>query len=180
MASLQDQLMKSGLINKQKAKQAQTEKRRKAKQKKKKGTVEVSAVQVAINDQKEQQRQQDLNKNKETQEQLAIRAAHGKLIQMIAQHCEKDYQGEIDYHFTYENKVKRIAVNDKTQLGLTHGTLAICVLNEAFYLINKEAAAKLTEIDPSVLVSLHEKTEAPTEDEEDPYAEFAIPDDLIW
>ena len=30
MASLQEQLMKSGLINKQKAQQAQTEKRRKA------------------------------------------------------------------------------------------------------------------------------------------------------
>ena len=62
MASLQDQLMKSGLINKQKAKQAQTEKRRKAKQKKKKGTVEVSAVQVAVNDQKEQQRIKETTK----------------------------------------------------------------------------------------------------------------------
>ena len=54
MASLQDQLMKSGLINKQKAKQAQTEKRRKAKQKKKKGSVEVSDVQIAIDEKKAQ------------------------------------------------------------------------------------------------------------------------------
>ena len=180
MASLQDQLMKSGLINKQKAKQAQTEKRRKAKQKKKKGTVEVSAVQVAINEQKAQQKQQDLDKNKETQAQLDARAAHGKLIQMIAQHCEKDYQGEIDYHFTFESKVKRIAVNEKTQKGLINGSLAICVLNDEFYLINKEAAAKLSEIDASVLVALHEKVEISEIEEDDPYAEFAIPDDLIW
>lgn len=180
MASLQEQLMKSGLINKQKAKQAQTEKRRKAKQKKKKGTVEVSAVQVAINDQKNQQKQQDLDKNRETQAQLDARAAHGKLIQMIAQHCEKNYQGEIDYHFTFENKVKRIAVNEKTQQGLINGSLAICVLNDEFYLINKEAATKLSEIDASVLVALHEKVEVSEVEEDDPYAEFAIPDDLIW
>ena len=50
----------------------------------------------------------DLEKNQQTQQELAIRAAHGKLIQMIAQHCEKNYQGELDYHFTYDNKVKRI------------------------------------------------------------------------
>ena len=180
MASLQDQLMKSGLINKQKAKQVQTEKRRKAKQKKKKGTVERSEVQIAINEHKTQQKQQDLDKNRETQAQLDARAAHGKLIQMIAQHCEKNYQGDIDYHFTFNNKVKRIAVNEKTQQGLVNGSLAICVLNEEFYLINKEAAAKLREIDETVLVALHEKVETSEIEEDDPYAEFAIPDDLIW
>jgi uncharacterized protein YaiL (DUF2058 family) len=180
MASLQDQLLKSGLINKQKSKQAQTEKRRNAKQKKKKGAVQVSAVQIAINEQKEQQKQQDLDRNKETQAQLDVRSAHGKLIQMIAQHCEKNYQGEIDYHFTFANKVKRIAINENTQRGLINGSLAICVLNEEFYLINKEAAGKLTEIDASVLVSLHEKVEISDIEEEDPYAEFAIPDDIMW
>ncbi|MCG6201327.1 DUF2058 domain-containing protein [Psychromonas antarctica] len=180
MASLQEQLMKSGLINKQKAQQAQTEKRRNAKQKKKKGTVEVSDVQVIINSQKEIQKQQDLEKNRQTQAELDARAAHAKLIQMIAQHCEKNYQGEIDYHFTYANKVKRIAINAKTQYSLINGMLAICVLNDAFYLINKEAVAKLTEIDPSVLVALHEKVELSDIEEDDPYAEFAIPDDLIW
>jgi len=180
MASLQDQLMKSGLINKQKAKQAQTEKRRKAKQKKKKGTVEVSEAQLVINAQKEQQKQQDLQKNQAVQAALDERAAHGKLIQMIAQHCEKDYQGEIDYHFTYDNKVKRIAINEATQGRLVNGQLAICVLNEAFYLINKEATEKLAAIDESVLVALHEKVDSTEVDEDDPYAEFAIPDDLIW
>jgi uncharacterized protein YaiL (DUF2058 family) len=180
MASLQDQLMKSGLINKQKAKQAQTDKRRKAKQKKKKGTVEVSEVQVAVNEQAEQLKQQDLEKNKAAQADLDARSAHGKLIQMIAQHCEKNYQGEIDYHFTYAQKVKRIAINDQTQRSLIAGRLAICVLNDDFYLINKEATEKLTEIDASVLVALHEKVDVADIDEDDPYAEFAIPDDLIW
>jgi len=180
MASLQEQLMKSGLINKQKAQQVQTDKRRKAKQKKKKGSVEVSDMQISLNDQKQQNKQQDLDKNKKTQAELAKRAAHGKLIQMIAQHCEKNYQGEIDYHFTCNNKVKRIAVDSETQKGLIRGDLAICVLNEAFYLINKEAAAILAEIDPSVLVALHDKKETLKAAEDDPYADFAIPDDLIW
>ncbi|WP_354625725.1 DUF2058 domain-containing protein [Psychromonas sp. MME2] len=180
MASLQDQLLKAGLINKQKAKQTQTEKRRQAKQKKKKGAVEVTAIQQAINEQKELQQQQDLEKNRQTQAQLDARSAHGKLIQMITQHCEKHYEGDIDYHFTYENKVKRIAINEATQQKLINGSLAICSLNEEFYLINKEAVVKLTAIDPSVLVALHEKVDISQVDEDDPYAEFAIPDDLIW
>ncbi|TEW55350.1 DUF2058 domain-containing protein [Psychromonas sp. RZ22] len=181
MASLQEQLMNSGLVNKQKAKQAQTEKRRQAKQKKKKGSVVVSDVQLAVQEKAELQKQKDLLNNQQTQEQLAIRAAHGKLIQMIAQHCEKDYQGELDYHFTYDNKVKRIAVTKTIQQGLIKGAFAICVLNEEFYLINKEAAGKLRAIDESVLVALHDQTEnKSSEVEDDPYAEFAIPDDLMW
>lgn len=181
MASLQDQLMNSGLVNKQKAKQAQTDKRRKAKQKKKKGTVEVSDVQLAVQAKAEEQRLKDLEKNQQTQEELAVRAAHGKLIQMIAQHCEKDYQGELDYHFTYDSKVKRISVNQATQQALIKGIFAICVLNDAFYLINKEAAEKLREIDESVLVALHDQKEViPESAEDDPYAEFAVPDDLMW
>lgn len=181
MASLQEQLMNSGLINKQKAKQAQTEKRRKAKQKKKKGTVVISDVQIAVQEKAELQRQKDLANNQQTQEELAIRAAHGKLIQMIAQHCEKDYQGELDYHFTFDGKVKRIAVTPQIQQGLIKGVFAICVLNEAFYLINKEAAVKLREIDESVLVALHDQSEnTQTDNADDPYAEFAIPDDLMW
>jgi len=181
MASLQEQLMNSGLINKQKAKQAQTEKRRQAKQKKKKGTVIASDVQLAIQEKTELQKQKDLAKNQQTQEELAIRAAHGKLIQMIAQHCEKNYQGELDYHFTYNNKVKRIAVKPDIQQGLIKGRLAICVLNDEFYLINKEAAEKLRSIDQSVLVALHDQTKNNTQDvEDDPYAEFSVPDDLMW
>jgi len=181
MASLQDQLMNSGLINKQKAKQAQTEKRRQAKQKKKKGTVIASDIQLAVQEKAERQKQKDLAKNQQTQEELAIRAAHGKLIQMIAQHCEKDYQGELDYHFTYDNKVKRIAVTSEIQQGLIKGRFAICVLNDEFYLINKEAAEKLRSIDESVLVALHDQTEnKPQDDQDDPYAEFAVPDDLMW
>ena len=181
MASLQEQLMNSGLINKQKAKQAQTEKRRQAKQKKKKGTVIASDIQVAIQEKSELQKQKDLAKNQQTQEELAIRAAHGKLIQMIAQHCEKNYQGELDYHFTYNNKIKRIAVTLEIQQGLIKGYFAICVLNEEFYLINKEAAEKLRSIDESVLVALHDQTEnKPQDDQDDFYAEFTIPDDLMW
>ncbi|WP_413702367.1 DUF2058 family protein [Psychromonas sp. KJ10-10] len=35
-------------------------------------------------------------------------------------------------------------------------------------------------MDASVLVALHEKVDVEEIDEDDPYAEFAIPDDLIW
>ena len=44
----------------------------------------------------------------------------------------------------------------------------------------KEAAEKLIAIDASVLVSLHEKVDISAVEEDDPYAEFAVPDDLIW
>ena len=180
MGSLRDQLLNTGLVSKQKAKAAQTEKRRKAKQKKKKGTVEVSELSESIMEQKTKQQESDLLKNKQAQAELELRSQHGKLIQMIAQHCEKNYQGGIDYHFTYDKKVKRIAVNEEIQRGLINGNLAICVLNEEFYLINKEAAEKLVAIDESVLVTLYDQSSIIDAVEDDPYAEFAVPDDLVW
>ncbi len=180
MASLQDQLLKAGLVDKQKAKQAQTEKRRKAKQKKKKGSVVVSEVQQQVQQSKQDQLSKDQSLNQEQQAILTQKADKAKIKQMLEQHSIKDYRGELDYNFTYEGKVKRLAIDLKTQKSLARGILAICVREDKFYLIVDKVALKLAEVDPAVLVQHNTDVEVSEMDEDDPYAGYEIPDDLMW
>ena len=53
-----------------------------------------------------------------------------------------------------QSKVKRIAVNEQTQQGLIKGLFAICVLNDEFYLINKEDRGGAEEVAREVERSL--------------------------
>ena len=92
-------------------------------------------------------------------------------------------QGEISYSFIYQNKVKNIGVTAEQKNQLTLGRLAIVTL-----LINKErkfeivpavVAEKIAQRDVDSVVHLNQKVEL-EEDENDPYADFQIPDDLTW
>jgi uncharacterized protein YaiL (DUF2058 family) len=68
---------------------------------------------------------------------------------------------------------------------ITRGKIAIARLlngsNEVFHLIPAEAASKISERDEKVIILLND---APNQGEDvgvdDPYAEFEVPDDLMW
>jgi hypothetical protein len=64
--------------------------------------------------------------------------------------------------------------------ALVNGRLALCGLEETTYIVTSETAAKLAELEPSVILVQNEKVESESPDEDDPYAEFQIPDDMMW
>ena len=61
---------------------------------------------------------------------------------------------------------------------LSRGQLAIVRLDQGYELVPAKVAEKISQRDPQCVVVLNEaRTEL---DEEDPYADFQIPDDLMW
>ena len=68
----------------------------------------------------------------------------------------------------------------QNQLG--KGQIAIVKLGELYELVPTAVAEKIKQRDESLVVMLTENTgvNANQEDEDDPYADFKIPDDLMW
>lgn len=183
MASLQDQLLKAGLTTKQKARQANTDKKRKNKQKRSGVKVEASMqekVQQDIAKQQAQKQAKDAELNAKRKEELAAKEQHQRLLQILSHHQVKETQGEEAYNFSADGKVKTIYIDDKTQQAIVNGRLAICGLDEATYIVTSETAEKVATIDETVIYVSHERSADDVVDEDDPYADYQIPDDLMW
>jgi uncharacterized protein YaiL (DUF2058 family) len=57
--------------------------------------------------------------------------------------------------------------------------LAVARLDDGYRLIPKQVAEKILQRDATAIVTLHDKSEAASPDD-DFYADYKIPDDLMW
>ena len=183
MASLQDQLLKAGLTTKQKARQANTDKKKKQKQKRSGAKVDMTMQEQVKQDLAKQQAQKqakDAELNAQRKQELADKEHQQRLLQILEHHHLKEYQGEEAYNYTAEGKVKTLYLDGKTHQAVVNGRLALCGLNDKTYVVTKETAEKLRTLQESVVYVCNEKAAQDDIDEDDPYAEFQIPDDLMW
>ena len=178
MASLKDQLLNAGLVDKKKAKQLKQELRKEAKVRQK--------GQVPLDDNKEQVKRNLLEKverdrqlNKQQQEVVERKAIQAQISQLITMNRIKRESGDIAYQFTDGTRIKKIYVTEQLQKDLVNGRLAIAKRGNEFELLPSSAAEKIRQRDPQVIVLLN-TYEVTGVDEDDPYAEYQIPDDLIW
>jgi uncharacterized protein YaiL (DUF2058 family) len=122
-------------------------------------------------------RDQELNRQQQEKAEAKARAAQVKqLIEVsrLPKLTTEDY-----YNFVDDKKVKRLSVNTLMRNKLSNGSLAIVHHAGGYEVIPREAALKIQERDPQRIVQLNVQTaEAAAED--DPYAAFQIPDDLMW
>ncbi|QBY05247.1 DUF2058 domain-containing protein [Thalassotalea sp. HSM 43] len=182
MSSLQDQLLKAGLTTKQKARQANTDRRKKKKQKNSGVKVEATLqeqVQQDLAKAKSDKAEKDKALNQQKQQQLAEKEQQHRILQILEHHHIKDIDGELEYNYTEHGKVKKLYINAQTQKALINGRLAICAMNGNSFVVTAETAAKLAQIDESVVLLSNDKADDMV-DEDDPYADYQIPDDLMW
>jgi len=74
--------------------------------------------------------------------------------------------------------VKRILVTEAQLKQLTNGRLCIIKLDEQYELIPSVVAEKIQMRDTGTQILSNQSTETP--DEDDPYADYQVPDDLMW
>jgi len=180
--SLMDQLKKAGLVDKKKGQQAKKAKQKKDRMKRNsniKGEDQIKQLaKQAELDKKERDRQ--LNQQKEQEaENIAIIA---QIKQLIESH-RIEGEGDIVYNFTHDNKIKRIYVTEKMQKQLGAGHLAIVTLDERYEVVPYPIAEKISQRDEERVIFSESSNDVGNEsgiDEDDPYAEHQIPDDLMW
>jgi len=177
--SLQEQLLKSGLVSAAKAKSVKAEKRKQTQQQRK-NKVEVvdEAKELAQKAQAEKiERDRELNQLRQQQEEQKQLAAQIKQLIELNK-LSTDPEG-LAYNFTDDKKVKRLYVSEAMRDQIAEGRLAIVKLGTNYEVVPTETAKKIQQRDAaSVIVFNEQKKTADAED--DPYAAYQVPDDLIW
>ena len=179
MASLQEQLLKAGLGDEKKAKKIRKEKNKKNKAVRKNQQTADTSLQDDIKAQKEAQAQLDADRNKVIQEKIELKSEHGKVKQMIQQRHITDVAGELSFNYVLDNKVKTLSVDQPSYNALTKGQIGLCVLEGKSYVMPGISIDKIRAVDEAYVLVLNENTSTEVE-EDDPYADFQIPDDLMW
>ena len=178
MASLQDQLLKAGLADEKKAKKINKDKRKQAKQMPK-GQVQVNEArelaQASIAEKTEKDKAL-ANAQKEKAEKKAIAA---QIRQLIESNRIDRQGGDIAYQFSDGKKIKKLYVTALLQNQLSKGIIAIVKLGDSYELVPARVADKIAQRNDSyVLLKNAASDDAIAED--DPYADYQVPDDLMW
>jgi len=180
--SLFDQLKKSGLVNEQQAKKAKREKYQQTKKNKgKKGgqSSNNEAAELAAKAAKEKA-EKDRQLNLERKQQQEKKALQAEVLQIIKTNQLNGVKGDIAYNFADEGQVKTLYVDKKTQKALIADRLRIARFNGGYALIPVEAAEKVEQRDKEVLIALAQEDDSISKEDQEYYAKFEIPDDLVW
>jgi uncharacterized protein YaiL (DUF2058 family) len=178
MASLQEQFLKAGLVDKNKVKLTNQDKNKQAKIERRTGTQSVNEARVAALDmqRKNAERARELNARRDAA--ATQKAIMAQIAQMVQKNRQSKGAGDIAYNFTHDNKIERLYVSAAVQAHLIAGRLVIVCQGGSTELVPKIIADKIAERDASLVVRVNKiSTEI---DADDPYAAFQIPDDLMW
>lgn len=178
MASLKDQLLQAGLVDKKKAKQLQQEQRKEVRGRQK-GQVHVDETREQIRRDQLEKAERDRLLNKEQQQEAERKAIKAQIIQLITLNRVRRESGDVAYQFADGTHIKKIYITRQIQADLVNGRLAIARLGSDYELLPASAAEKIAQRDPQVIVVLNQY-EPTAVDEDDPYADYQIPDDLMW
>lgn len=176
--SLQDQLLKAGLVDEKQARKARAGKAPKKKGKKgRQGPVPSESAEAAQQAMAEKA-ERDRGLNQQRKAEAERKALTAQIRQLITQHRLPRDDAEIGYHFVDGGKVRKLFVTRAIQDRLGQGRLAIVRLDDRYEVVPIDVAEKIRARDVTFVVAL-QATEPETA-EDDPYKDFQVPDDLIW
>lgn len=178
MASLRDQMLKAGLVDKKKVQKVNQDKSKQHKIELRTGVESVSESREAALERQRQQAERARELNAQRDAAAQQKAIMAQITQMVQQNKQGKGKGDIAYNFTHGTKIERIYVSAEVQAHLVAGRLVIVRLGDSTELVPRVIADKIAERDPALVVRVNKSS---TEvDEDDPYAAFKIPDDLMW
>ncbi len=178
---LQAQLLKAGLVNKAKVAEVAREQN---KARHGKSPADPSESQLAA----ERARIEKVERDRALE---AERKALARSIELRAQArqiiADKKLPrtGDSDYRFTVDGTIRSLPVNDEQRRKLATGAIVVVRHGDTFELLPRLAGDKVRERDATLIVLDHgqgQATEPSTGNAEDDayYAQFTVPDDLVW
>jgi len=183
MESLQEQLLKAGLVDKNRANKAKKDKQKQSKLARNTAAKNVNREKSTAQKEHEKRVERDRELNQQRQKQAGQKAVLAQIKQLIDLNKIDCAQGEIAYSFQYKNKVKKIFVTDDIKQQLSQGRLAIVRLvlksERLFEIVPAAVAEKIAQRDENAVVQLITTVDK-VKIEDDPYADYQIPDDLTW
>lgn len=175
----QDQLLKTGIVSKQQAHNAKKDKSKKNKQQRSKKEAQQDKTKLKVQQDALDKAKLDRELNKKKDDVARAKALSAEVDQLITKNCiaRKD-DCEITYNFEYLNKVKHIYINDDMKQKIMQGILGITYIDSRYELVPRSTAVKIQQRDKERVILFD--MDKQIVDENDPYADYQVPDDLIW
>jgi uncharacterized protein YaiL (DUF2058 family) len=178
--SLQDQLKNSGLVSKKKSQQLDAEKRKKIKAQNKGQKID-NEISEKVKQAELQKKYDDQKRNQQQQLQVRQNEEKARINQIVDQAKIKDYDGDTAFNFQFNNKVKTLYLNKENYDALVAGSIGLCQIDNAIFILPNSTVNKINKINPIYVVLHQEKLNTmPETAPDDPYADYDIPDDLMW
>lgn len=180
--SLQEQLLQSGLAKPKQAKKARREKTRQDQQARReaKPAAETDALAREIEAREADKRARDRELNARRRSEREARERDAAAAQLIETHriAPVNDDHSVPYNYRLGRKIKRLRVSEDQRRQLAAGRLAIVHHRERASLVDIATAERLAALIPTRLWRAEPAEERP--DPDDPYADYVVPDDLMW
>lgn len=179
--SIADQLLGLGLADKKQIQKDKAQKRKQEKQARKHRVDEVDETKLAVEKARKEKAEKDRLLNLELQKKAQEKALLAQVKQIIERTHIECRDGEVKFNFAdrTDNKIKSLYVTEAIQNDLAKGKLAIASYENRFFVVTQQVAQKIAERSESSVLFVSD-TQADVADEDDPYKDFVIPDDLMW
>jgi uncharacterized protein YaiL (DUF2058 family) len=172
--TLREQLLAAGLGTKKQARQAEHQQRQQEKNKAAREEQERRAAQA-----KAEKAARDAELNRKRQENAERKERWAQIKQLIEQHRLPKVEGDDYFNFIDRQKVRRVCVDASLRERIMSGTVRIVRCEGRYDFVTAEIAERIRERDERAVVNLNAKEEAKA-DENDPYKDYVVPDDLTW
>ncbi|MES2858809.1 MAG: DUF2058 domain-containing protein [Pseudomonadota bacterium] len=178
---LQEQLLKAGLVKKSKV-AAVAREQNKAKHAKAPPAPNEVKLEAERARAEKVERDRALAAGQKAQARIAELRAQAR---QIIEDKKIPRAGEIEYRFTADGAIRTVLVNEALRRQLASGALVIARLGERYELLPRAAGDKVRERDASMIVLDHgavsgASSTAANADDDAYYAQFQVPDDLVW
>ena len=174
--SLQDQLLKAGLVNKSQLDKANKAKHKKTRQR---GAKPQPADEKTILAQQTRQQKiaRDRDLNRDIVNKRERKAAAAEIQQLLETHAVED-PGEIVFNFQHKRRIKQLSVSQGMHAKLVAGQLGIVRFTGRYWLIPAALLEKICQRDAELFTFRAPPDAARAADDE--YAGYEVPDDLMW
>ncbi|HUT42015.1 MAG TPA: DUF2058 domain-containing protein [Gammaproteobacteria bacterium] len=176
--SFGDQFLKAGLVNKTQLDKAQKSKSKRQKLKQKQKVEVVDEAALAARQAAAEKAARDRELNRRHKEEAERKAVHAQVRQLVDLNRLPRDDGEVGYNFQDGAAIKKIFVTADVHDRLARGLLAIARLDDRYEVIPSVVAEKIMQREASCIVSHAETQHEGGED--DAYADYKVPDDLMW
>ena len=181
LTPLQEQLIKAGLAKKSKVAAVAREQN---KARDAKGSAGPSEIQLEAERARAEKVERDRALEAEHKAKARITELRAQARQIIKDR-KVPRSGESEYRFTADGAIRTLLVNEDLRKKLSSGALVIARMDQSYELLPRAAAEKVRERDASLIVLDHgqdvgSEPAATTSEDDAYYAQFKVPDDLVW
>ncbi len=176
--SFGDQFLKAGLVSKTRLNKANKSKSKQEKLKNKQKIEVVDEAAVAAREAAAEQAARDRELNRQQKEAVERKAILAQVRQLVEMNRLPRDEGETGYNFQDGTAIKKLFVTEEIHDRLGRGLLAIARFDAGYEVIPSVVAEKIMLRDESCIVS---NVATQREDaDDDAYADYKVPDDLMW